>query len=375
MFNPTPRGCESQSEIDSITTTDPSVRSLGLMQQPAFHGVICLPDVHQDVPHEVLSSGLGAHVALANWSLHAHANGLSIPDIEFTGLTDTVKKQVENYINSVTCTAKDDLPLVLSVSAEASFVDIGIFPTNNPKVILLKNWTMHLNSVFGGLGWWAFSIVSKASFIYPTYSLENLGDMLSFSQSWGRNNKEVVEYLNDEEGGSENEEYFRENYTIVWPSDLVDELDGHGWMVGIDGQQSKPRPITSKQAKEFLKSSTDEVLNTFVKDCLKLYALINTKSNSFAHQQTFGNVCVKEDDYCDSLGASSVIGWSSVDIHWEAISHYEEAMMNCGEYQDELRSWRIDISDETAMYSGLKSIKTFIKLHALFGRVINQYGN
>ena len=340
---------------------------------PSFNGVFCLPDFHHEILAEFPDEQKDSQTALSNWSLHAHNNGIQLPDCEFVDLNTSISNQLDDYIKSST-DSNDILPIELSIVADAEFIDIDILPQRNIPLIKLKEWTNYLNNVCKGLGWWAYSVINTASLRYPTYSLANFPDLgLTVQNFWEPTNDLTVSELNDQNGEDGDESFCRDNYLLFWPSDIAASLDGHGWMVDVKGSLAKPKAVKIHKVLDLIKKTNDAELGMFLTACVDLSNFLDQNSSlGLDSIQTFGKVNSPDYDSNWIIGAACLITWHDPFLHLELVSHYEQMAMECAG-NESMRTWRIDHMDSNALDTGLASVKSFIQLHALFGRVLNFY--
>lgn len=306
-------------------------------------GLVVLPDISQEVPARFEQASERSRL-LARFALASEAQGLALPDGNFTVLQDVVAQQWTNYLNSISDRIGETLvgsPEIV-VSDEHFSVLIGARP--DLETFLLKPLIEAMEDASPGLGWFVVDVLSSARchglFFYDMamvpYELGYLlADLDEFTdQAYAR----AILYEEGERGWDDHSEVppaklaeMRRTY-LHWPSQILEAVGGHHHLLGLGASRldkksgrSPVRSLSPAQVRRWLRrQEADSTLMQCVRTALALHEAVTAKD---APNFVFHTGC----DDLGPVGAMCFIAWDDPAILWEAAGHAEENAYNGGD--------------------------------------------
>lgn len=353
------------------------------MLEPFAPGAWVLPSISADVPLTMTRGASATDVNGASLALDAHALGVRIPDGEFTTVKDTLTKQLAAFVSKQIDPAEPvDLDFHLSIAEEE--INLVLAAQSSLDVLILGPLIERLNEHVQGLGWFVYEIISRAGLKYPVYNdamLLQLCEMLWFDPD--QTDADFAEYLleeNGEERDGRSDDEIIESLTAGYrPSDALDMIGGHAWMMGTHcfrngvsvEVRKRPRSLPLREVNRLLQSDMPQDLRDVVIDTLKLRKQVVRKNQKVHTAYPFP----QEEDgwHGQPYGASCIAVWQWTDFAQEVVNHFEECEMNAGESNEIHMHFRAYPDDEESIEELIRSFKDVVAWHSAIGRVLKHF--
>lgn len=336
MFDDYQPGREQPSQIDTTDANGVGVQSVRVM--PIQGGAWALPRFHPDVPVSLTTTLVeDSEATLAKLALHAKSMGLPLPRGKFKSTGHTLIDQFDKFFKENDPSHHTPvIELVISTNEEG--IEITVGAQSRIPAYLVKDLVLELNALKKGMGYWALNIalaVEHAAF--PVYDFPRTADAFLYCYGgWEMTDENYADSLRERYEEDMTIEQLREEHEGLWPSDLIEDVDGNEWLFTrrAIGYQTSPDTCTEAEVLRYLKRCKDtricEILNSFI----SLSSLIKERNESELWK--YGEVTNEYGESpCDFIGATCFLAWGSFDITDEVYSHYEEYLMNGGEASDE----------------------------------------
>lgn len=383
MFFDRSNGFEQPNEVDCATSASQRVQPLRLT--PIQGGAWCLPSLHPDIPTVLRAAETGlAEKAFAGFALQAHADGVRLPGGRFTTISHAINKQWRALINSSLKDHNSPLNMSMQLHGTDEKITVSIGVPGTLEILRMKALVEALNAAADGLGWWVAELANSAARdYYPIYTLEKTADNFCSNEGTSLTDADLVETINDREGRDEddqmNDQELAEAYCGMWPSDLIDAVDGHSWLFHQQrwdkktGQHQligeKPFIASDADANEFLKRSGGE---PHLKAAVQAFAELSIelgRTDSKLKNGSRGEAY--EDEYVEAIGASCALVWDDSTLLMQCVSHWEVDLQNCGEYTDEHITFSADSMSDEDIGTLIQSIKDFVERHRAISKAFS----
>lgn len=356
-------------------------------------GAWCLPALHKDIAFELpTSSSHGEHRLMAEFGLQAHASAMPLPSGTFTTITETLRKQLQNYTSKhLSKLAPVKITLTLKVINDHRLaVVVGV--QGGVEILRMRSLVESLNAAQDGLGWWVHQVASSAGKDgYPlNYTPRSIDSLREYTGPWGNTDEDFLDNIAAEGAESyASVEEAREELAGAFPSDLDKAVDGHTWMLARFDPKTKRRPKGPRLAstavvKEFLKNHKQPAkLRAAVADFLALQVELDS-----TEQSSFKDALSSTDDrcapFCDCqeerptpIGSACIMVWHQHDVLCEIISEFEQREMECGlETLDQL-ILPLDMhnyNDPVDAYNvAIRFIKDLVTRHSAISKAFNHF--
>lgn len=357
FYDPHPVGEIPQWESETDTSTEPSVRHLGV---GAFGGgAWALPSFSEDVPIQIGQGPLEAKY-LARLSLTLHQKGFKLPlDASFTTFSEIIKNQLMSGARArfQRSTGNDEqrLPFNVYVVHEADEIRVIGIPEQALDIYQLSPVFNKLEAVQQGLGWYLANLLGNSitrglSLYEPT----RLGYLASYQWFNGHeSNEDLFKEYADEESEFDIE-VLREECNVL-PSDLFDDYGGYAELLYPKGRGKSTSPrIKYGQVRALLRQSgIDEETQQIIEAMLRLQHVLRRrpweKSHSWHSYENGEN----------QIGGLAVVVWEQPQLSLELIEHTEVDSYNSGDAEEELFRLSVSASDPKAFDTIANAINTY----------------
>lgn len=381
MFYDRTQGRERSDFVDAGVATSIGVQQVRLGLRPFVGGAWCLPALNGEIPM-VLEPGVSLIPQnTAAFSLEAHASGVRLPAGKFTDTQSTLLKQLKDYV-AMTCGKEDPLELGVHVTVDGNEINLYISAVSGIPVFRLRSVIEELNAFHDGLGWYVYDTIAAASAdgyrMYLPKDIGNFAEYLWFGDE--SDDESYAERIREENGldSSTTLQELRDDYSPVWPSDLVDAFNGNKWMLWGSKFSAKkkrmvpvPRPkaICAKTARTLLSSGIPKALEKVVEQTLSLNAELMKRT------ALHSKCSLDEEDgfHGSKIGAACIVVWDETTMPLEVLQHYEEMEMNGGEATDLHLKFTANTLDPEQMTLLIQSFKDFVTRHAAISRVLQHF--
>lgn len=354
------------------------------MPEPFAPGAWVLPSISADVPLKMTRGASATDVNGASLALDAHALGVRIPDGEFTTVKDTLTRQLASYVSKQIDPAEPvDLDFHLSIEEEQ--INLVLAAQSSLEVLILGPLIERLNEHAQGLGWFVYEVISRAGCNYPVYNdsmLLQICEWIWFDPD--QSDAEFAEQLLNENG---EERYGRSDDEIIdsltagyRPSDALEMIGGHAWMMGTHRHRNgvsvevrkRPRSLPLREVNRLLQSDMPQDLRAVLIDTLMLRKQVVRKNQKVHTAYPFPKG-EQPEAFGQPFGASCIAVWNWTVFAQEIINHFEECAMNDGESNEIHMHFRADPDDEESIKELIRSFKDVVAWHSAIGRVLKHF--
>lgn len=300
-----------------------------------------------------------------------------MPTGEFLTIEEVVKAQwtqhLERFPDGVFAGVRGEP--TISVTDTSLCVVIGACTSLN--VYQLKPVVEQLEAAAPGLGWFLQGALQEANYhgheqyemSRVTYILDGLHwDMDEFTdQAYARRllEDQGVEPP-DGEIPEETMESLRADYSF-WPSEILDEVEGHEHLLGMSSKQ--PKRLKPVAVRQWLLQNADHPLAEAVSVGLDLL-----KACAADRERKF--VWNGQEDDLDSLGALCFVCWDNPNLLLEAISHYEQNQYNGGQCVEAFARHVLDLTGtvtDTQLRTFARTAADYFNRWALLGKLLSNF--
>ena len=320
-------------------------------------------------------------MTLAMFSLEAHRHGVGLPGGTFRTVEKTLVAQWDKFIKSLTL-SNDPLNVELQFKVEPEALVARVVCESRITTLRLKPLVEALNALQPGLGWWVFDVAARSDRdMFPMYSISGFETLLR-TDMWldSFSDQAVLDRMNECCEEEQTMEQLKDESSVLWPSDLIDSVDGHLWMLKVHdlpeeqracAANQKPSLATLEEVSAFLNSRAPSELVAATKDFLMLHQELERSES----QIKLGTREFSEESMYDmeTMGASCVLVWDDHALPWDLIEHAEQREMECGEATTTAIQFTATGSTSEDMESFTSMIKDFVTRYAAIGRAFSHF--
>lgn len=345
---------------------------------PPAAGCFFLPAIDAAIPVQ-LDQARKRSAVLSRFASAADAAGVPLPAGEFVTIKQVVQAQWTHYIQQRF--PSDSFQMLVgapAISVVDDHLEILIGAESTLTTFRVKTVIESLESALPGLGWFVHEQIDSAiSYGHEIYSMGFVGYMLD-GLCW-----EMNEFTDDayaramlmEEGSeppkgpidAETMERLRSDYSH-WPSSILEEVDGHGHLLGLSMAGRRQRAVSAKSAQQWLSKNRRHEHAEVVSLALELQLAFKRADRDFVWNIS--------DDETETIGALCFVAWDSPLLLFEAVSHHEQNQYNGGDAVEAFARRRLAITDETTdrdLRQLAKSTADYINRWALLEKLLSKF--
>lgn len=308
---------------------------------------------------------------------------MRLPGGKFTTTHKTIQTQFGKYVEAV-CGKASPLALHLSITVKGGNIIATVSSSSDGELLRMKPLIEALNSAREGLGWWAYETASSAKQDrYQIYRPQDLYDFLEGTNCFTKfSDQGVIDEYNEMNGESlTTREEVEAEYQFFWPSDLINSVDGHTWLLDAheydeDSRKSvpvgiKPRIASLADAEQFVGDSTSpSELKDAVADLIALHHELHRTDTRLKNATPAD--CNECDDYEPEIyGAACILVWDEAGFALELIQHNEVHLME-GESTDSWFEFICETS-QAGIEELVQSIKDLVRRHAAISKAFQHF--
>jgi PRTRC genetic system protein F len=344
-------------------------------------GYFALPQLDPVIPTR-LGSDAGRAVTLSRFARAADAEGVSLPQGTFRTIEEVVKAQWAQHAASVFGTGTfNALPGGPEIRVSDEHLQVIVNANSNLNCYQLKPVVEPLEASLPGLGWFVAGVVEKASYyghqLYDMSCVSYIIDAFSAGlddftdDAYARH----LLYENGEdvpEGpiSVERVEELKAQYAF-WPSQLLEDVDGHAHLYKQDAPGAKRKPPKPARAaiERWLSRNRRHPRVKAVASALELDAVFAKGKRDFIWYRD-------HDDDSETIGALCFITWDDPSTLFEAVQHIEQNAYNGGEAVEAFARCRVPITDQTTnkdLRALARSTVQYINRWALLEKLLSNF--
>lgn len=316
---------------------------------------------------------------MAAFALTADAMGVPLPKGKFTDPKNSIEKQWRNYV-AATCGATDPLNLSIYCEVKHDRLIVTVSATNRIPIIRLKPMIEKLNEAQPGLGWFVYDVIAAIT-KYPILRVRDIGDMAQMIWYYGADTDAAVAEeikANDDSLDEMSLDELKESQQFAWPSDLVESVSGHAWMLGFhsDGQRrdKRTRPASADGARRFLKRrGAAPELMAIVSDALALSSELGRTDTAMCNAGLATDDLDEYDESATSIGGACLLVWDDPSLACEVLEHYETSELEGGQATDAHYTFSANPADQVAITGLIQSMKDFVQRHTVVTRMLQHF--
>jgi PRTRC genetic system protein F len=272
-----------------------------------------------------------------------------------------------------------------SASTTEEKIEVQVSNVSHLEILKLKPVIEGLNQQKAGLGWFVYDVIARAdSHRYPIYSPGYMASMAEQVWFQGENTDDDVaeQYRGyDAEDATKTVAELKEMYSHPWPSDLIDAVEGHAWMLcwgyarktETSAKTKRPKPCSFRAAKQFAKDpSASKEAKAVVQDALDLIKEIDRKDSRLPNA-TGAPFEEGYDEYQPIIGASCFLVWNEGEVFLDAAEHFEEDNMNSGEGTEVVYQITADPNVKDQVTELIKTTQDIVIRHAAISRLLRHF--
>jgi PRTRC genetic system protein F len=345
---------------------------------PPAAGCFFLPAIDAAIPVQ-LDQGQKRSTVLSRFASAAEAVGVHLPPGEFQTIEQVVQTQWTHHVRQQF--PSDSFQVLVgapTISVVDDHLEILIGSESTLTAFRVKTVIEALESALPGLGWFVHEQIDSAtSYGHEIYSMGFVGYMLD-GLCW-----EMDDFTDDsyaramlmEEGSeppkgpidAETMERLRGDYSH-WPSSILEEVDGHGHLLGWSMAGRRPRRASPKAAQQWLAKNRRHRHAEVVRLALELQIAFKCADRNFVWNIS--------DDETETIGALCFVAWDSPVLLFEAVSHHEQNQYNGGDAVEAFARRRLPINDKTTdleLRQLAKSTAEYINRWALLEKLLSKF--
>lgn len=345
---------------------------------PPAAGCFFLPAIDASIPVQ-LDQGQKRSAILSRFASAAEAAGVHLPAGEFMTIEQVVQAQWSQYVRQRF--PSDSFQMLVgapTISVMDEHLEIVIGAESTLTAFRMKTVIETLESALPGLGWFVYEqIDASSSYGHEIYSMGFVGYMLDGFCC------EMDEFTDDAyaramlmgEGSeppkgpidAETMERLRSDYSH-WPSSILEEVDGHGHLLGWSTTGSRQRRVSPMAARQWLARNDGHEHAEVVSLAVELQLAFKRADRTFVWNNA--------DDETETIGALCFVAWDSPALLFEAVGHHEQYQYSGGEAVEAFARRRLAINDETMdrdLRQLAKSTVDYINRWALLEKLLSKF--